>query len=93
MKHRTKKMKEDRKEIDMEQKITFTIEKIDGKVRATINGTGERGTILVGLGTIVRGFIYDRVFTVREFLGELAKGDSFEAHGSMTEIHVPRWKK
>lgn len=86
-------MKEDRKEIDMEEKITVTIEKIDGKVRATINGTGERGTILVGLGTMVRGLIDGRVFTVLEFLGELAKGDSFEAHGSMTEINVPRWKK
>lgn len=86
-------MKEDRKEIDMEEKVTFTIEKIDGKVSVTIKGTGERKTILVGLGAVVRRFIYDRVFTARDFLGELAKGDSFEAHGSMTEIHVPGWKK
>ena len=77
----------------MEEKVTFTIEKIDGKVRVTINGTGERGTVLVGLGTIVRWFIDNRVFTVLEFLGELAKGGSFEAHGGMTEIHVPGWKK
>ena len=77
----------------MEEKITFTIEKIDGKVRVTINGTGERGTLLVGLGTIVRGFIDNRVFTGIEFFGEIAKGDRYETHGSMTEIHVPGWKK